>query len=119
MSVFTFHISVQTRIFNSQARTRFADVKKEEVILNFILFMHWNKSLLLISYHIISSRRKWHRLYSTKLYTVEVSDAVDSLACTMNVLCDVGNCAVNFKPGDLPFAFTITTKEQQKIELQV
>lgn len=61
-------------------------------------------------------RRKWHRLYATKLYTVEV--IANSAECNMEIVCDVFHSTVATKLGDMPHKFIVTTTGNQKVELQ-
>ena len=61
-------------------------------------------------------KRKWHRLYASKLYTVEV--ITNSAECNMEIVCDVFEATIVAKPGDMPHKFIITTKNNQKVELQ-
>lgn len=61
-------------------------------------------------------RRKWYRLYATKLYTVEV--IANSAECNMEIVCDVFQSSIIAKPGDMPHKFIITSSTNQKIELQ-
>ena len=61
--------------------------------------------------------RKWHRLYATKLYTVEL--AVGQPSCTMEPICDISNCSVSAKPtSDIPYVFIISTNEGNRFEFQ-
>lgn len=61
-------------------------------------------------------KRKWHRLYSTKLYTVDI--ALNQPSCTMEVVCDVSEASVSVKPGEIPYVFIIGTKEGNRLEFQ-
>ena len=61
-------------------------------------------------------KRKWHRLFASKLYTVEV--VTNSAECNMEIVCDIFEANIAAKPGDMPHKFIITTKNNQKVELQ-
>ncbi len=63
------------------------------------------------------SARRWHRLYSTKLYIVEV--VPHDATCSLNIFCDVSGCTVFMKSTEeSPYTFTIITKDNNKHEFQ-
>lgn len=61
--------------------------------------------------------RKWHRLYTTKLYTVSL--APDQPTCLIDVVCEIGQCLVSVKLGDAPYVFTICTPDGGRFDFQV
>jgi hypothetical protein len=82
-------------------------------------------------------KRKWHRLYSNKLYTMAFkpsggagsgsssgvgskADAFDeSFSCTMTLVADVSLCSVISKPGSIPYCFVVVPQSGIKLEFQV
>lgn len=63
-----------------------------------------------------SRRRKWHRLYTTKLYTIEAVPGAPS--CNMDVVCDVEGAVIAAKPGKRPHKFYVVTSGGSKHEFQ-
>lgn len=64
----------------------------------------------------VRRRRKWHRLYGTKLYIMEAVSNAPS--CNMEIVCDVLDSTVCAKPGEMPHKFIIATSGGSRIELQ-
>lgn len=63
------------------------------------------------------SLRKWHRLYSTKLYVVE--PAIGQPSCSMETICDITECSVTTKPSsEIPYVFVIASREGTRYEFQ-
>jgi len=60
--------------------------------------------------------RKWHRLYSTSLF---VSDITTPAATSMDKVCDIANCDVAAKPGDVPYVLIVCDKHGTRFEFQV
>ena len=61
-------------------------------------------------------KRKWHRLYTTKLYVIEAVPGAPS--CNMDVVCDIDSALIAAKPGRTPHKFYIVTSNGKKHEFQ-
>ena len=62
-------------------------------------------------------KRRWYRLFATKLYYVKFKP--EELSCSMEVVADMSGCAAAAKPGDMPFLFSITPQGAAEIDFQV
>jgi hypothetical protein len=67
-------------------------------------------------------RRVWHRLYGTKLYSMD-RPSKELPSCEMTLVCDVASASVLAKPApnkrDMPYVIVISTTDGKKWELQV
>ena len=63
-------------------------------------------------------KRKWHRLFSTKLYIVENPKGMDDPSCESTIVTDISGSTVTAKPGKIPHVFVLHTAENKKLELQ-
>ena len=62
--------------------------------------------------------RRWYRLYSSKLYLVELLPNADAPTCTVTIVCDVQGATICAKPGTVPHKFIIATKDGRRFEFQ-
>ena len=63
-------------------------------------------------------KRKWHRLFSSKLYIVENPKDIDDPSCESTIVADITGSSVTAKPGKIPHLFVLITAENKKIDLQ-
>ena len=69
-----------------------------------------------VSKYFGTRKRRWYRLYATKLYYVKFNP--DELSCSMSVIADMSGCSVCAKPGDMPFLFGVTPTGLSEIDFQ-
>jgi hypothetical protein len=62
-------------------------------------------------------KRKWHRLFSSKLYIVDILP--NALTCTTELVCDMTHSKISIQPSRKPFKFTIITPENKTVVFQV
>lgn len=63
-------------------------------------------------------RRRWHRLFSTKLYAVDNPKSADDPSCESTVIIDVTGATVACKPGHVPHVIILVPSNGKRLELQ-
>lgn len=89
------------------------------IIITYVCYVVFKQGYLYVNTGLFGTnrRRKWHRLYTTKLYVIEAVPGAPS--CNMDVVCDVDSASIVVKPGKMPHKFNIVLANGKKFEFQV
>jgi hypothetical protein len=63
-------------------------------------------------------KRRWHRLFSTKLYAIDNPKSSEDPSCDSTVITDVTGATVACKPGPAPHVIILVTTDGKRLEFQ-